>query len=474
MIPDNIQANIMKYLNNGVSGSSQEQKPVGINTTYRIPGLYNFPTNFYITEDQQYAVWACRGYVGETEQTEKVMIIVNSVDKILNNENDQVFYVPNYNNQVCIETGDSIDRDEEGRFYGVFRYADSYSQQTNLNYYLLIFNDFLTDGIIQINKAYKLHNYRVPASSPYNATYLDYFHSVKKAKGSGDYYFYQRNASSGSLSNPDITTNPVAFAIVKLSIGVGEQPTTKTWYYNMSSTPANQFKDYQISISLNTETDTPYVMMEYSTDFTQSGGLQTLGNYKVGKAILKQDNNDATKINITQLYTSNEYIGSTDYGNRQYDHNGNYISNLLYKITSTTINIKFLLVRFNGEKIEINGDETFTRYNNRTGENTTITNEFIMLQLTATNPTTYRTYKIDYTNNKLVKIDMTTSLGAYGYVLKQYNLYYIIQPSWPYIYANIVRDVPTYGRDCLLKQKLLNSKLFRAIKKYRNRRANIQ
>lgn len=465
MIPDNIQTNIMKYLNNGVSGSSQPQKPIALNLRYEIdePKLVQL-SNAYITDDNQFAI-----FIAKEWDSNKTNIIIDNVENIIEEQHYQVFSIPDYNGYKCIGGNNgSIDRDEEGRFYCLLTYVDRYENPTDFKYYLIIFNDFLTDGIIQINKAYNLHDYTTAASSPYRATYLQYFSNVKKANGSGDYYLYNRNGSVG-LSNSDMSVNPFAFPVVKLSIGVGEQPSVKTWYFKMSTTPQNQTKDGLMSATINTETDTPYMLIEYTTNFNNTRN----GNYKVGKLTLVNNNDSITEINIKTLYSSTEYIGATDFNNRQFQHNGNYINNVLYKLTSTKVYFKYMLVNFNENIITIDGPENFDRYEDWTGENTSMTNDFIIMQAMWSRPTIYRIYKIDYTNNTLINTNATHNIGANAFILSQYNLHYIIQPS--YIETiQVIKDVPTYGRDCILKQKLFNSKLFRIIKFKRNRRANIQ
>ena len=464
MLTDDIKQNIMKYLNNGVSGSSQEQKPVALNVKYEIdtPNVFQM-SNAYITNDNKFSVYISHGW-----DDPKSYIIIDSVEKIIEEQHYQVLEIPDYNNYKCIgHNNGSIDRDEEGRFYCLLTYVDRYENPTDTKYYLVIFNDFLTDGVIQINKAYNLHDYTTTASSPYNATYLTIFSNVKKANGSGDYYLYNRNAGQG-LFNSDLSNKPLAFPIVKLSLGVGEEPTIKTWYYNMSTTAQNQFKDSLISATINIETDTPYMMIEYTTAFNNTRNE----NYKIGKLILPNKNEDITKINIKTLYTSTEYIGATDFNNRQFQHNGNYINNVLYKVTSTKIYFKYILANFNESITLIDGPENFDRYENWTNENTSMTNDFIIMQLSMTRPTTYRIYKIDYTNNTLVNTNSTSNIGAFAFILSQYNLHYVIQPSYRET-IQVIKDVPVYGRATLPKQKLFNSAIFRAIKKCRNRRANI-
>lgn len=474
MIPDNIQANIMKYLNNGVSGSSQEQKPTLLPDVYDFQSRFFNTTNTYKTEDNQYLVNMGRGWNNPTEQVIENQIRVWSINDTIkeNPEPAMIFKVPTtYNSKSLYSLGDYIDRDEEGRFYTTLWFGT----EPNVSPYLVIFNDFITDGIIQINEAYKLDDITITTDT-YSTMKLSGFQQIKKLKGKGEYIFFTYSRLGATQIGQ--YAGQYAFYVAKMIVSVGEGIKTKAWKFNIKNETDDQYLGYQ-KMSVNTDSDIPFILMQYYTTYIKHGeNPYTIEptNYAVGKIFLEEDpNTDFTTTTLKNITTINDYVAVNDFSYRAYYTNGLYIQDVLKKYTNNVVSLKYIFTTSSQVAENINFPTTFniTNFDN---DNVSISDTFIIIGLFG--DTDYKQlYKIDSLNNNIIYISdlsilSTTISTAEIIVLKQYNLYFcfsfLVFPK-----AFTIKDVPVYGRDCLLKQKLLNSKLFRFIKKYRNRHTNI-
>ena len=473
MIPDNIQANIMKYLNNGVSGSSQPQKPVLLPDVYDFNNRFFNTTNTYVTEDNQYIVNMGRGWNNPTDRVIESQIRVWNINDTIkeNPEPAMIFKVPTtYNSIPLYSTGQFMNRDEEGRFYTILWYGTEQSASP----YLVLFNDFITDGIIQINEAYKLDDILI-TSDAYLQKKLSDFLYVIKLKGKAEYIFFNYSEHSTSTAQ---WGGSYAFYVAKMIVSVGEGIKTKCWKFNIKNATDDQYLGCE-KMSVNTDSDIPFILMQYYTTYIKHGeNPYTIEptNYAVGKIYLEEDpNNDFTTTTLKNITTINDYVSCNDFENKAYFTNGLYIQDVLKKYTNNVVSLKYLLTTTSQVAENINFPTTFniTNFDN---DNVSISDTFIIASLFG--DTDYRQlYKIDSLNNSLIYIDDLSTLGtaiSTGeiVILKQYNLYFcfsfLVFPK-----TFVIKDVPVYGRDCLLKQKLFNSKLFRLIKKYRNRRTNI-
>ena len=476
MIPDNIQANIMKYLNNGVSGSSQPQKPVLLPDVYDFNNRFFNTTNTYVTEDNQYIVNIGIGWNNPTEQIRQNQIRVWDINNTIkdNPEPAMIFIVPQtYNNKELVSLGDYINRDEEGRFYTTLYYG---TEQNN-SPYLVIFNDFITDGIIQINEAYKLDDINV-TSDTYHQMKLSRFAHVIKLKGKGEYIFFDYRQLGASQIGQ--WAGQYAFYVAKMIISVGEGIKTKCWKFNIKNETDDQFLGYQ-KMSINTDSDIPFILMQYYTTYTIDGDPSSSyriipTNYAVGKIYLEEDSNtDFTTTTLKNITTINDYVAVNDFSYRAYNTNGLYIQDVLKKYTNNVVSLKYIFTTSSQVAENINFPTTFniTNFNN---DNISISDTFIIIGLFG--DTNYKQlYKIDSLNNNIIYISdlsvlSTTLSTAEIIVLKQYNLYFCFAFTvLPKAFA--IKDVPVYGRDCILKQKFLNSKFIRFIKKHRSRHTNI-
>ena len=460
MIPDNIQANIMKYLNNGVSGSSQEQKPVVSDTIYEFVGDYAYYTltNNHITEDNQFII--NMGMYRTTTESSKPYIGIFNIENGIQGSAYRFYEIPTYNNYIPdIPTG-TINRDEEGRFYGIISYR---VDETHAYNFLVIFNDFITDGIIQINKAYNLHDYNLNINN--NDINFNIFNNVLKRKNSSDYILYNNSVDNIYINN--------AKYIGILTINVNTNNEIKLYY----NTITNYDTSRQSGTTIYSDENQTYGLIEY---------LTTSNQYKVDKIILENSNEQVNQLIVKSLYTFNNVFdirSKNTYTN--YNFNGQYLETILQQKDNTNkYTFRLLFTRTDGTNKNIVIPFTITTTNN-INVNYTINSNLLFMRVIerdgqeTTISDSKKLYTIDLVNN-IVKyiqdIDFNIVINfARIEILKQFNLYYCfaLNPAnKPRLF--IVKDVPIYGRDCILKQKLLNSKLFRIIKKYRNRRANIQ
>jgi hypothetical protein len=384
MIPDNIQANIMKYLNNGVSGSSQPQKPVVSEIIYEQDYFFGITSNLYITEDKQY--WVAGGFFKREQADTRVQVLgIMNVENAINGDEYEFITIPNYGSYSVANIW-NIDRDEEGRFYGIISFNDT---QRISHPFLVIFNDFLTDGIIQINKAYKLDDYTFIGPAGSNIPLRG--NSTKKIEGTGKYIVYDYSFGYNSK-------NYYYFTIFDTDVNTG--PKIEKVYTKIFNNVYAGINLY----SVNAESETPYILLEYYDETELVDTSIVKKNYKVDKLILTTDNTEdlVVTINSTNLYTAPS--GYTDKAPRytSNEDNGYYAEAILVKETGNTQTLKYILVRADGSKIDIDFPSTFslTNYSNI---NYSITNSFIILRLFGDTRISY-VYKIDYTNNSLVFI----------------------------------------------------------------------
>lgn len=462
MIPDNIQANIMKYLNNGVSGSSQEQKPKVVGSLIDYGIVATAYTNPYITEDNKYMVVGTR----YTENSVgKWGFMVHSVEDALQGTFNAFYEIPNYDGKTPYIMTGSLNRDEEGRYYTIIIY-----RQNNTNTeYLVLFNDFVTEGTIIINKAYNLNNVTFKASNNTTMSIADtQIEAVIKKNGSGEYIFYNNSFPTYITSE-----NKYKYYFIKLTIEYNGTIKTQSYAYDITTEADNPYLKIT-DINVNNNSDNIYAMLTYNTTYSNVGGSIKPTNTNVGTITLLDGDAEYNEVSIKRLYNNNSYIyvGHTDYN---YFNNGIYIRDLMYKYENNIITFKYILARADGTTQIVDFPDTITMPNLE-NINYSITNNFITLSASDTDSVNRvrRLYKLS--NGVITFVEDISTLGVgtgATYIMQQYNLYFcfflLVRPR-----VYIIEDVPTYGRDCILKQKLLNSKLFRIIKKYRNRRANIQ
>ena len=450
MIPDNIQANIMKYLNNGVSGSSQEQKPVVSSTEYNFNIINPARTNAYFTEDNKYIVIGTSYRNPEHgNATEWGFTIYGIEDAIKYNKFHEFYKIPNYDNKSVAFMVGSLNRDEEGRFYAIVNYGTTSSNTP----YLVIFNDFLTDGIIQINKAYNLSNITFKKANNQTGHIGDLYSTyVMKLSGKAEYIFYSY-----------LPTDKY-FYFIKLKIDYNNVISTTSYKFSIVE-PETDFYLQINDFSVNTTSENTYAMISYNSNYEIIEGSIKQKDYNIGIVNLPDESEELIEVTIKRLYNNSSFIRYTGLYS-SYLNNGLYMRHIISKYENNIVTLKYILVRADGTTQIIDFPTTFniTNFNNI---NLSITDTFIILGLYG-DTNIKRIYKLS--SNTITFIDdLEVGFGtAENYILKQYNLYYVFTLILrPMVF--IVKDVPTYGRFKLLKQKFLNSKLFRTFKFKRNK-----
>lgn len=443
MIPDNIQANIMKYLNNGVSGSSQEQKPRFFDNEVSVTNFRYFPlTNNYKTDDGYYIV-NMGMYREIVSEPSKPYILVWNVENIIDGDAYLKFQIPSIGNYVADTIhGNSINRDEEGRFYGLISYRNI-NDTTDQKVYLVLFNDFITDGIIQVNSYYILNNYNGTING--KTTYLNYSEVVYK-KGGTYYLLYN-----------DRNNNRNDYVVATLNVGVGTEIEAKFYYYTL--TDYNTTDYITIRTTLNIETDTIYGMFLYLTTSNTTKCMY-----------FSIPTNDTQLLNIKQIYNKNGLCVNTNFNT--YNNKGNYINAVLYIKNGNDYSYKYVFGRADGTNYEITIPINVTTTTNLILAYTIYEN-FLFIRVYDIQEIDIRKfYRINQNTIEFIQDIPTTAIINYDRIefLRQYNLYYMFafRPGVEVRSFKLI-DVPTYGRFKLLKQKLLNSKLFRIIKFKRNK-----
>jgi hypothetical protein len=436
MIPDNIQANIMKYLNNSVSGSSQPQKPIVSNASYTQNYKYFLLSNSYKTDDNYYIVNMGMYKEGSNDSVPRIGIF--TIEDATNGNYKEMLEIPDIGEYKAYTTGKTILRDEEGRFYAIIQYKKPNTE--DYRKYFIIFNDFLTDGILLINYSFQLNQTFTIDGTVVGTAYFE-----GAIKHGSDYY----------LTDPTSTL----MLIGKLTINVGSDNEVKMYYKSnfKSSSDSNT--------TINSTGDSVYGLINY--DYNNI--------HRIAKITFPEDNNESTQeLNTKVLYSWDSRIGnSVDYDIA--NNNGNYIRKLYYsKDSSNKYTIKYVMVRADETIQEMNLPFTFVTDVSiaLVVVNYTIFENLIFARIVGGETDVKYLFRIN-TNSITIANELNIDdVNFYRFeVLKQFNLWYCweFRPFTNNSKVFVVKDVPTYGRDCLLKQKFLNSKLFRVIKFKRNK-----
>ena len=171
-----MEENILRYLTDKLPQETAENKPINIEnvvTSNFLPDmrLYTFDT---VSNDGNYLI-RYGGYP-RTEQYDVGGIDVFTIDAIKKEQPTLSFYTMKINGHGFALR--DLHQDENGRFYGIGNYID---ESMNSTYYLIIFNNFVQDGYIQIRKFYSAQNMGISAT--------ENIIKVIKRDGVGEYYF---------------------------------------------------------------------------------------------------------------------------------------------------------------------------------------------------------------------------------------------------------------------------------------------
>lgn len=191
-----VKEKILSQFVNRFSPESETIKPLNIdikNTTVtRMNQVYTM-----ITNDGAYFI----KYGGFPREGAYNAIEVYSTNSLTNNSAVYVFSNLKIENHTFTIT--DLKQAEDGRFYGVASFFDG----TNFTYYLVIFNNFIQDGVAIIRKYYKSSDLGFSGA----------FQNVAKVEGTGTYFFisadklvkFEINILEGNkISSSNIIVNP--------------------------------------------------------------------------------------------------------------------------------------------------------------------------------------------------------------------------------------------------------------------------
>lgn len=410
-----MEEEILKYFTNKLPQETAEIEPQNIEnvvTSNFLPDtrLYTYTT---VSNDGNYFI-RYGGYP-RTDQYDVGGIDVFTVDSIKNEQPIYSFYNLRINGHGFVIR--DMHQDENGRFYAVGNYIDS---NLNAEYYLIIFNNFVQDGYIQIRKFYTATNMGISADESFSL--------VTKRKDTGEYFF---------LSTPNDK-------IYKFTIDIVNGNSLETYNYTDNGT-------------LNTGTLERY--------------FNIIDNNLIYLESLKDSNN--TKIEEKKLT-----INIDDEPSGQYHLNVirtlNKGTNILF--SSTISNFKYyepILIKSGNDYIfyfniiDLNGNiKTFNTGIIFAGNESLVidfVDNFVVLTDTTNNKLKLFYYDPNDTNNIINFKNATNFTGAFIniQILKQYNLYNIVgtnsRTSLAYstnIYSNGYSSIPYTNTNFLIPQYL--------------------
>ena len=167
-----MEENILKFFTGTLDGSPTTLEPENItNGVFDVNSLsYRY---LMTTNDKQY----CIRYGGFVTSQSYNAIEVYDMETLENGNPLYRFDDLTINNHTF--TIRDLKQDKDDRFYGIAEYYDG----TNTLYYLILFNNFVQDGICVIRKYYSNATMGIP-----NDTYINY---ITKKEDSADYYMFE-------------------------------------------------------------------------------------------------------------------------------------------------------------------------------------------------------------------------------------------------------------------------------------------
>lgn len=330
------------------------------------------------TRDEKYVI----KYGGFSRDTYYNAIEVYSVDSLDNNTAEFIF--SNFLIEGHIVYITSLKQSSDGRFYGRGQYYDG----SNFTYYLIIFNNFIQDGVLKINKFYKASSLNLPAGVSTT------FANLSKQDDTGLYVF-TGTKSSGTV-------------LIKLEINVLEGNKIETTDIIESGTITSGSVQTQLNIFGN------------SICYTE---LWEDDNYKLEykKAVLNTEEQFPEQVTISVINTTNATSTSYVSGatNKPYE--------VVIPLLSSYNNIYF-------RRIDINGTITVIGNFDRTFPINSTLSAYIEGDYAIVKDTTDNTITLFYFGEGLANLEEfyhgSFSSGINGLVLlKQYNLATLITES---------------------------------------------
>lgn len=166
-----VQEKILSQFVNDLTPETSIIRPVNVDfTSLNVERMNQYET--MITNDKKYFI----RYGGFLTSGSYNAIEIYSIDSMDDNAAVYVFDNIVVDNKKIQLT--DLKQDSDGRFYGVGRYFDG----TNNYTYMVIFNNFIQDGVLKVNKYYSSAQIGVSLSSS------EYFRKITKKDNSGIYF----------------------------------------------------------------------------------------------------------------------------------------------------------------------------------------------------------------------------------------------------------------------------------------------
>lgn len=166
-----IQEKVLSQFVNDLTPETSIIRPINVDfTSLNVERMNQYET--MITNDKKYFI----RYGGFLTSGSYNAIEIYSIDSMDDNAAVYVFDNIVVDNKKIQLT--DLKQDSDGRFYGVGRYFDG----TNNYTYMVIFNNFIQDGVLKVNKYYSSAQIGVSLSSS------EYFRKITKKDNSGIYF----------------------------------------------------------------------------------------------------------------------------------------------------------------------------------------------------------------------------------------------------------------------------------------------
>lgn len=456
-IANDIKQNVMKYLNNGISSSSSPYTPKLYDNVINIMDqTYMEKTTTYITEDNQYMVT-----IGTINNNFKILVF--SINSIYENQSYLTSYnIPNIGNYSVIDTGKNLERDEEGRFYTILHYKYNSSNK----YYLVLFNNFLDEGTIQINAYYDLSQYTYKNNAGTTKTYEE-FNIVKKEKGQANYVLFNNVDYSTTLNSDGY------LYIGMLKVNTIGANTTKNWKVNLYTRSGGTYEFYQMTCStIIAETDNIYFLTNayYRYVTSQYDDFRT-GIVRI-ELLSDNQNKDTNEVYIGKSNEIYSTVQSVITDGKPYVYSQYYMQLIEGDYNSTTQKTQFYYIQCdlygNSIKTKLEG-ELYDGYMSSSGgitSNSSFHKQYLIYNFTMVStefPSYSKLIKINNTNGSITNIldfsSMYTQISNMNLtMIEQYNLKFFIlfnnlSEYIPQMF--ILIDIPEYGGNSYLSKNFL-------------------
>lgn len=456
-ISNDIKQNVMKYLNNNVNSSSSNYTPKLYDNVIQVMDqAYEEKTTTYVTEDNQYMVT-----IGTMNSAFKILIF--SINSIYENQSYIASYnIPNIGNYSVVDTGVNLERDEEGRFYTILHYQ----YNSNNKYYLVLFNNFLDDGIIQINAYYDLSKYTYKNNAGTTKTY-EQFNIVKKQKGQANYVLFNNVDYSTTLNSDGY------LYVGMLKVNTIGANTTKNWKVNLYTRSGGTYEYYKMmSTTIIAETDNIYILTNVEYRFTTQQYDDYMSGIERIELLNDNQNKDANEVyigKVTELYgTAQSCIMNSKF----YLYSQYYMQMIEGDYNSTQNKTQFYYIQCdiygNSRKTKIEG-ELYDGYMSSTIgviDNSSFNKQYLIYNFTMIStgfPEYSKLIKINNTDGSITNIldftdmyDRTSDLNMT--MIEQFNLkfFVIFNNQMEYIpQMFILIDVPEYGGNSYISKNFL-------------------